>query len=116
MKPEYPKKLHCYVTKEKNQWIACCLDFTLAAQAETADEALDKLINIIVDYINYALNEVSEQEGRELLERKAPRLEWIKYQLFGLIYHIRFIDKLITKVADFQPHDLLSNKILQAHK
>jgi hypothetical protein len=76
----YQKKVHCYAQFDGNQWSAVCLDFTLAAQADTLELAKQKLSLQIDEYIEEALT-IDQDHARELLSRSAPFSEWAKYYL-----------------------------------
>lgn len=71
--------LRCYAEKIENQWVACCLDFSLAAQADTQEEAIEKLKNMISDYVYDALAGEDQMYASQLFSRKAPLSEWARY-------------------------------------
>jgi predicted RNase H-like HicB family nuclease len=81
--------LSCYARCTEGQWVAFCLDFDLAAQASTFEEAKTKLENMIKQYVFDALVGEDRAYAEQLLSRKAPPLEWIKYYFFVFIH--RFI-------------------------
>ena len=69
-----------YVKPEQGLWVAVCLDFCLAAQADTADEAVQKLKAQIHEYVYDALVGEDKAHGRYFLyERRAPLSEWLYY-------------------------------------
>ena len=106
MHKKLPPKLHCYAVKNNGQWIACCLDFTLAAQADSFEEAVAKLKIMINEYIKDA-TELFAEHRETLLNRKAPVSEWVKYFYFLFLYKIhhtkdglhRFIDLPFPKIS-----------------
>ena len=71
--------LRCYAENVDNQWVACCLDFSLAAQADSQEEAIEKLKHMIADYVYDALAGEDRAYASQLLTRKAPLLEWVHY-------------------------------------
>lgn len=79
--------LRCYGERKGDQWQAFCLDFTLAAQADSFDEAKFKLERMIEDYVVEALGEHKEH-AQELLTRRAPFRYWAKF------YAIRFLCRI----------------------
>ncbi len=85
-----PKQLilRCYAKQEAGLWVAVCLDFTLAVQAETMLDAKRKLEEQIEFYVSEALND--KEYGGQLLGRSAPVSSWLEYYFIGLIgsfYH-----------------------------
>jgi len=71
--------LRCMASHQANQWVAICLDFDLAAQGETLDEARFKLEKQIQEYVYDALAGEDQQFADQLLMRKAPWLMWVRY-------------------------------------
>ena len=80
------KKLHCFAEKSEGQWTAVCLDFTLAAQADNADEAISKLIKQIRCYVSDAVTGPDIAYESALLTRKAPLDQWAYYYLLKLVF------------------------------
>ena len=70
--------LKCYIDEEEGAWVAVCLDFNLAAQAESPSAARKKLEAMILSYVTEALT-VDREYADQLLSRKAPWPAWIKY-------------------------------------
>jgi predicted RNase H-like HicB family nuclease len=52
-----PKQLiiKCYAKQEEGVWVAVCLDFNLAAQGDSFDEAKAKIESMIAEYVYDAL-------------------------------------------------------------
>lgn len=71
-------KLRCYAKKEGSDWVAVCIDLSLAAQAESPQLAKEKLESMITTYVNEALNEHKEY-AVQLLSRKAPLSQRLFY-------------------------------------
>lgn len=71
-------KLRCYAKKEGSDWVAVCIDLSLAAQAESPQLAKEKLESMITTYVNEALNEHKEYAA-QLLSRKAPLWQRLFY-------------------------------------
>jgi hypothetical protein len=85
-----PKQLilRCYAKQEKGLWVAVCLGFTLAVQAETLPDAKRKLEEQIELYVSEALND--KEYGSQLLSKSAPLSSWLEYYFIGLmssVYH-----------------------------
>lgn len=71
--------LRCYGERTEGQWVAVCLDFCLAAQADTFEEARALLDAQINSYLRDALEGVDREHADYLLSRRAPTSMWIKY-------------------------------------
>lgn len=71
------KTLRCMAYQQDGVYIAACLDLSLAAQANTIEEAMSKLESQVDDYISEALED--KAHARELLSRRAPLSMWVKY-------------------------------------
>lgn len=61
-----------YTKKEGNRWVAICIDLNIVAQGPTIDEATDKCMNLIAEYIHYVSAEYSHDIGRYLF-RPVPQ-------------------------------------------
>lgn len=68
-----------YAERQCDQWVAVCLDFTLAAQADTLEEVRSKLDAQIEDYLYDALQGDARAHAYQLLQRRAPLYFWLKY-------------------------------------
>lgn len=71
--------VRCYGEKNDGQWTIVCLDFCLAAQADTFNEARVRLDAQIVSYLRDALVGPDRAHARYLLSRRAPASMWAKY-------------------------------------
>lgn len=83
--------LRVYGEKNHGQWSLICLDFNLAAQGDTPEEAQAKLHSMIRSYIVDAIAEdgPDRDHASELLRRRAPLGFWVKYYLFSAISQLR---------------------------
>jgi len=81
------KLLRCYAEKSDGLWIAVCIDLSLAAQADTMVEAKQKLHGQIVDYVQEAVT-VDRQHAYQLLNRKAPLSQILRYHWIKLMCYI----------------------------
>lgn len=85
--------LRIYGEKIDGQWSLINLEFSLAAQADTLEEARRILESQIKEYVHDALVGQDRAYARELLtQRRAPAKYWIKYwfgvarsRLFGSV-------------------------------
>ncbi|WP_424407832.1 hypothetical protein [Pasteurella sp. PK-2025] len=80
---KHRKLIRCMAYKKGNLYIAVCLDLSLAAQADTMNEAIEKLDSQIRDFVE----EVSSdpQYASQLLNRPAPLSLWVKYYWFKFL-------------------------------
>lgn len=79
--------VRCLARRQGKVWEAFCLDFSLAAQGSTLDEARTKLHAQIESYVRDALT-VDREHAALLLQRKAPLRDraifWLLEMLDGL--------------------------------
>jgi len=73
--------LRCYGKKDGDQWIAACIDIDLVAQADTFEEARIKLNEQIKSYVYDALVGEDKEYASQLLRRKAPLIDRIRFNL-----------------------------------
>jgi predicted RNase H-like HicB family nuclease len=82
------RRLHCLIKREQaGYWAAFCLDFTLYAVGDTADEAKAKLLEHIAEFVRDA--EAEPAYGRHLLNRKAPFWDWVMFYLLSGLRSLR---------------------------
>ena len=77
--------IKCYAERHDGLWVAVCINFNLAAQAETFEEAKDRLFAQIEDHIEEALSAPEPIRHQLLYERKAPLIDRLRYRLFGVL-------------------------------
>ena len=71
--------LRCFAEQADGQWQAVCLDFCLAAQGDSFEEARGKLHAMIVEYVQDALTGEDREFADQLLRRRAPFSLWARY-------------------------------------
>jgi hypothetical protein len=77
--------LRCYAEQESESlWIAVCIDLCLAAQGESYCEARKRLDRQIDSYIFDAIDGEDQRDADQLLHRKAPFKQQLKYHLIRL--------------------------------
>ncbi|SJM92515.1 conserved hypothetical protein [Crenothrix polyspora] len=74
----------CYAEQEGDCWVAVCLNFNLAAQGDSFEEAKIKLEAMIADYVYDALVGEDKFYAAQLLSRHAPFSTWLKYHFIKL--------------------------------
>jgi len=80
--------LRCFAEKKDGQWTAVCVDFYLAAQSDSLNDVLQKLESQIKSYIDEALNGCDKLYSKQLLCRKAPLFQILKYYYIKTRYHL----------------------------
>ena len=81
------KTLRCMAYQQNGVYVAACLDLSLAAQADTMQEAVNKLDEQIKDFFTEALSE--PEYAKQLLSRKAPLSMWLKYWVISFQVFVR---------------------------
>lgn len=76
--------LKCFAEKKDDNWQAICLDFCLAAQGESFNDVKIKLEAMICAYVNDALIGEDREYAEQLLNRRAPMRDWLKYYYYRL--------------------------------
>lgn len=85
----YPVVFRCYAEKDGDQWVAFCIDLTLAAQADSFPEARQKLHEQIDGYLYDAIAGEDQEFAGQLLSRKAPLRYRAKYHLYSAMNGLR---------------------------
>ncbi|WP_275348344.1 hypothetical protein, partial [Xenorhabdus bovienii] len=80
-------RLRCMAYQQGDMYIAACLDLSLAAQANSIDEAISKLEAQVSDYLEEATSE--PEYAKQLINRKAPLSMWLKYWLIAFKLKVR---------------------------
>jgi hypothetical protein len=80
--------LRCYARKEDNHWVAVCIDLSLATQADSSKEAIEKLESMMLTYVHDALNK-HKNYADQLLSRKAPLSQRLFYYRALFTYLLR---------------------------
>ena len=87
--------LRCYAECADDQWQVFCIDLSLAAQADTFEEAKSKLEAMICEYVYDALAGEDRQYAGQMLSRKAPMFYRMKYRAYVLLNNMgAFKDEL----------------------
>ena len=88
--------IRCYGEKKGNKWIGVCLDFNLATEANSSDELVRKMSEIIKSYIETVLATKDKGSIPALLSRKAPLRDWFKYYFIHIVIFVKDFHKFIT--------------------
>jgi hypothetical protein len=86
-----PKRLllHILGSRQDGQWTLLCLDFDLAVQSASLEDAEARLKSQIKGYLKDALGGDDVEHARTLLRRKAPARYWAMYYLYSILGHFR---------------------------
>jgi hypothetical protein len=72
--------------EESGVWVAVCIDFSLAVQADTADQVRQALHQQIAVYIEEACSLDADHAG-ELLTRRAPLHDVLRFHFWRAVLH-----------------------------
>jgi len=86
--------VRCMAKQEGGLWVAVCIDYSLAAQADTFEEARRKLQEQIRSYVREAYT-VDHEHAAELLTRRAPLLDRVAYRFQ------RMLQRLLHRVRTY---------------
>lgn len=86
------KTLRCMAYRQDGVFVAVCLDWSLAAQGDTLDEAKKKLEEQMDALIEEAKAE-PKYAKQLLFNRKAPKSLWLKYWYIAAIMFFRKQDQ-----------------------
>ena len=70
---EMEHSLTCYAWREADQWEAICVDFDIAAEGRTLEDATQQLSDAVISFLDN-VNDLPEVDRRILCARKSPRL------------------------------------------
>jgi len=91
--------LRCYGFYRHGQWHGLCLDFDIAAQADSPQALRAKLAEIIESYVETVLDTDDKASVAALLDRRAPLEDWLRYWAAGLAAQIHPSRRLLFKQA-----------------
>jgi len=87
MKPDEMVLRAYAIQKGDASWRAVCLDFSLAAQGKTAEEAFASLRQAIIGYIETVYDTEDHRSIPKLVKRRAPAGDWFLYGLARTLDH-----------------------------
>lgn len=103
--------LHGLLRREKEgYWAAYCLDFTLYATGETAEEAMGKLRVIVEEYLTDALVGDDQPYADDLLNRRAPWADWVRFYWLSFLQHFHRIKDSLHSTAFALPVPMVPYK------
>ncbi len=80
--------LRCYLEKKDGIWQAFCVDLCLAVQGDSAEEVRRKLHEQVYDYLVDIFEGEDRPYAAQLLNRKAPLSQRLRYHWLRLASHI----------------------------
>lgn len=105
----HPKELilRCFAERHGSIWIAICIDLSLAAQGDTPEQAQQKLVDQIGEFLHDALAGDDRAYAESLLLRKAPMKQRLRYYWLYACSKLHLIHnnfyKLFTQILPLQP-------------
>lgn len=90
MKNSFEIFVRCIGRREDSQWTVVCLNFDLAAQAVTFEEARDRLEAQIREYVRDAMSGEDRAHASYLMNRRAPLSLWLLYYVALLREKLNF--------------------------
>lgn len=90
--------VRCMAWPEQGQWVAVCIDLTLAAQASTLDEARRKLHGQIESYVLEAIT-VDAEHAEALLARSAPWRDRLRYAFWRAVANRPRVRRTVGQVV-----------------
>jgi hypothetical protein len=91
--------VRCMAWCERGQWVAACLDYTLAAQAPSLEEAKRKLHAQIASYVIDAVT-VDRAHAEQLLSRQAPARDRLRYAFWSAMKNRPRLRRTLRKLVD----------------
>lgn len=85
-------KVRCFIHREEELFVAHCIDLSLSAQANSMQEAREKLDAMIKDHISYVDELVREGDissAKQLLNRKSPLSIQMAYGRLYILHKLR---------------------------
>jgi hypothetical protein len=86
--------VRCFVEPKNGQWQAFSLEFGLAAQADSMEDAKRSLDHMISSYVHDALVGEDREYAHELLSRRAT---W-------RVYYLYYIARIFSKIGSRSKH------------
>ena len=86
--------LRCYAHRtNKHNWVGVCLELNLAVEADSPAALREKMAEAISSYIEALLDTNDPASIPELLNRRAPLLDWGKYYLICFALFIKGLSR-----------------------
>lgn len=100
-------RIHIIVKREPGDyWAAYCLDFTLYAVGDTADDARQKLLDIVNEYVEDATTGADRDYRDQLLGRRAPLRDWAVFFALRAWRAVRHVGNGLSRQALSIAHPL----------
>ena len=92
-------RVRCMAWQEQGLWVAACIDFTLAAQGATLDQARASLHEQIGQYVNEATS-IDADHAEALLMRRAPLADRLRYAFWKMVSRRPRLRRLAGRAID----------------
>ena len=93
--------LRCMARRQKSRWVGVCLDLNLGAEAHSLEELKTKMDQFILSYIETVLDTDDRASISELISRKAPWKDWLRYYALRLHLFVMIKQSGISKKESY---------------
>ena len=94
--------VRCMASRDGQVWVAVCLDFSLAAQGPSLDQARIRLHEQIRSYVLEAFS-IDAQHAEVLLSRRAPWPDRLRYHWVKLLSQLKLQALVYREALPLQP-------------
>ena len=102
--------LRCYGHRiNGSKWCGVCLEFNLAAEAESSEQLRKKLYDMIVSYVDTVIETDDKESIPDLLVRRAPLYNWAIYYLIKLLVSFHNFPNKFLRFKESIPFHLAHN-------
>lgn len=91
--------LRCFSVRRNGYFVAICLDLCLAVQAESFEEARDKLHDQVIDYL------LDAKDSLDFRSRPAPVDQWVQYYVIRAMYFLHSTRNRFSQLLDMRVTD-----------
>jgi len=87
-----------YAKREDDVWVAVCLNYSLASQGNTVEEAMEKLMHQVQEYVFDAVAGDDKEHVKYLLTRSAPTSQWATFYWFKTLAKLNIAKEGFTQL------------------
>ena len=79
--------LRGFAKRDGDNYFAICLDLNIYARGDTPEQAIEKCLDFVCEYIDEAYSDDIEHFS-DLIPRKAPLRFWVEYRFMRLVVEV----------------------------